>query len=420
MRRPEWLTRETERWETDAIITPAQRRAILERYPETRVEHLTSLTLVWLAWLVAGFGLILLVSWNWKQIPVALKLAGTIGTALLLYGAAWRATKQGADRRSEWLAFAGALALGSVAAAVTEYLGLPRTNTFPLLFWSLGIAVTALVSASPIITAFGAGVLFFWALTDTGRPPAPWAFMLVFPVLALATERRTQAYAAGALSVALGLWAGLIGLDTWRSSSIPGMMLVAAGSAIDVWAHQPERRRPAFARMTPALAIVVIGLAFQGASALQGGGPPALWGDPAVSLPGLTLLVSLALVSLWPSSAQHEARWRPIVCGGLVLAWAASSVAASGQTPVPAWWSWMWVTLPSVALVAVAVSAVREGAAARSPALFVVGVLAMVALVLMHFTASSNRSGRSAFVLFAAAGVLWWISRARFIVHRDE
>jgi uncharacterized membrane protein len=420
MRRPEWLTRESERWEADAIITPEQRRAILDRYPDTGIEHLTSLTLIWLAWLVAGFGLILLVSWNWTQMPVALKLGGTIATTLVLYGMAWRAAKQGAHRRSELLSFAGALALGAVTAAVTEWLGLARTNTLPLLFWSLGIAVTALVSASPIITAFGAGVLFFWALTDTGRPPAPWAFMLVFPILALATERRTQVYAAGALSVAFGLWAGLIGLDTWRSSSIPGMMLVAAGSAIDVWAHQPERRRPAFARMTPALAIVVTGLAFQGASALQGGGPPALWGDPAVSLPGLVLLVSLALVSLWPSSAQQQARWRPIVCSGLLLAWAASSVAASGRTPVAAWWSWMWITLPSVALVAVAVSAVREGAASRSRGLFVVGVLAMVALVVMHFTAASNRFGRSAFVLFAAAGVLWWISRARFIVQRDE
>ena len=101
------------------------------------------------------------------------------------------------------------------------------------------------------------------------------------------------------------------------------------------------------------------------------------------------------------------------MCGGLLLVWAGSSVAASGQTPAPVWWSWMWVTLPSVALVAVAVSAVREGVAVRSPALFVVGVLAMVALVVMHFTASSNRFGRSALVLFAAAGVLWWMSRVR-------
>ena len=420
MRRPEWLTRETERWEADAIITPEQRRAILDRYPETGVEHLTSLTLVWLAWLVAGFGLILLVSWNWAQIPVVLKLGGTIGAALVLYGTAWRAAKQGADRRSELLAFAGALALGAVTAAVAEWLGLSRTNTLPLLFWPLGIAVTAFVWASPLITTLGAAVLFFWALTDTGRPPAPWAFMFVFPLLALAMERRTQVYAAGVVTIAFGLWVGLIGLDTWRASSVPGMMLLAAGSAIDVWAHLPERQRPTFSHITPALAPVFTGLAFPGVAEFPSGGPVAFWGDPAVSLPGLTLLVSLAMVSLWPSTAQKDARWRPMVFGGLLLVWAGSSVAASGQTPVPAWWLWTWITLPSVALVVVAVSAVREGVATRSPGLFVVGVLAMVALVVMHFTAASNRFGRSALVLFAAAGVLWWISRARFIVQRDE
>jgi ABC-type Na+ efflux pump permease subunit len=144
------------------------------------------------------------------------------------------------------------------------------------------------------------------------------------------------------------------------------------------------------------------------------------WGDPAVTLPGLVLLGSLALVSLWPTRAQKEARWRPVVFGGLLLVWGASSLVASGQTPVPVWFSWMWITLPSVALVVVAVSAVREGVAVRSSGLFVVGVLAMVALVVMHFTASSQRFGRSALVLFAAAGVLWWISRAGIKVHRDE
>ena len=36
---------------------------------------------------------------------------------------------------------------------------------------------------------------------------------------------------------------------------------------------------------------------------------------------------------------------------------------------------------------------------------------AALVLVLMHVTASGSRFGQSAFVLFAAAGVLWWISR---------
>ena len=53
MRRPEWLTRESEQWETDGLITPEQRRSILDRYPDTpeKDDQLTARTLVWLAWL---------------------------------------------------------------------------------------------------------------------------------------------------------------------------------------------------------------------------------------------------------------------------------------------------------------------------------------------------------------------------------
>lgn len=411
MRHPEWLTRESERWETDGLISRGQRRAILDRYPAAHDDQLTSLMLVWLAWLVGGFGVILLVAWNWTQIPTSLKLGATIAAALGVYVAAWLAARRGAERRSEVLAFAGALALGAVAAAITERLGLSPANGLPLLFWALGIAVTALVSASPVTTALGAGVLLFWAMTETGNPPAPWAFMFVFPFLAVAAERRMQPYAAGALTVALGMWVMLVGIDTWRASSIPGVMLLAAGSAIDVWAHMPADRRPAFARVTPALALAGAGLAFQGVAALQGGPAPILWGEPRVVLPGVILLAALTFVSLWPSVAQRQSGWRPLVFGLIVVAWVASSLAAAGQAPAPSWWAWAWTALSSVALVLLTVSAVREGSATGNIGLSIVGVAAMVALVVMHFTGAANRFGRSALVLIAAALVLWWVSR---------
>lgn len=418
MRRPGWLTRESERWETDGLISADQRRAILDRYPPAQDEQLMSVTFVWLAWLVGGFGFVLLVAWNWAQIPTSLKLGATTTVALGLYASAWLAAGRGAGRRAEHLAFAGAIAAGAVAAAVTEWLGLAASNTMPMLIWALVIAVTALVAASPPTTALGAGVLLFWAMTETGRPPAPWAFIAVFPFLALALERRSQVYAAGAVTMSMGIWAALIALDSWRSSAVPGVMLLMAGSAIDLWAHLPEQRRPAFARAGPALVMMVLGLTFQGAATLQGGAPPALWGDPAVVLPAVTLLGSLTLVCLWPSAAQAAARWRPAVFGGYTVVWVAAALAAGGQTPVPVWWSWVWTALPSVALVVIAVSAVREGQAGENRWFFAVGVLAAVALVVMHVTGSANRFGRSALVLLAAAAVLWGISRGKVLVYR--
>lgn len=411
MRRPEWLARETEQWEADGIITPAQRRVILNRYPPTQNEQLTSRTLVWLAWLIAGFGFVLLVAWNWTGIDAGLKVGATSAIAAGLYGFALLSAGKGSSWRAEVLAFAGALALGAVAVSIKEWLVLPDVSTLPMLMWGLAIAVTALITASPITTTLGAGVLAFWAMTDMGRPPAPWPFIFVFPFLALALERRSQVYAAGAVTLSLGIWAALVAMDSWRSSAVPGVMLLATGSAIDVWAHLSEGRRPAFARVTPALAMIVLGFMFQGSAAIQGGGPPRLWGDPATVVPALTLLASLTIVCLWPSSAQRQARWRPVMAGGYILLWIGLCMFGRGQTPSPAWWTWTWTALPSVALVVLAVSAVREGVDNESRGLFAVGVLAALALVVMHVTASATRFGRSALVLFAAAAVLWWISR---------
>ncbi len=416
MGRPEDLRRETERWVADGVISPEQRQAILDRYPDKEPgkeedEQLSARTLVWLAWLVAGFGFVLLVAWNWTLFASGYKVGGATVVALVLYGASWYSDRHEADRRAELLAFAGALATGAAIVATTELLALPRTNTWPVLFWAMAIALTALVAASPIVTTFGAAVLLFWGLTDTGSPPAPWAFMLVFPVLAVAAERRSRQYSAGAVSLALGVWIVLVGLDTWRSPFTPGVMAIVAGSVIDRWAHLPADRRPAFAHVIPALALAGLGLAFLGGAALQGAAPPTLWGELGLVLPGAVLVVALTTLALWPAGAQPEPRWRPQVLGGLVVLWIATVLAAGGQEVVPTWWTWTWTLLPSIALVALTISAVREGVRARNLGLFAVGVLAMVALVVMHFSGETNRAGRSAVVLFAAAGVLWWVSR---------
>jgi hypothetical protein len=336
--------------------------------------------------------------------------------ALTLYGTAWLASRRGADRLAELLAFAGALAVGAVLLASTESLALLPTNSLPLLFWALAIAVTAIVSSSPITTALGTGVLMIWVFTNSGTPPAPWAFVLVFPSLAIALERRTRPYAAGALTLALGVWVVMVGLDTWQSPFTPGVMALVAGAAIDSWAHLPSHRRPAFASVTPALALVVFGLGLLGVAAIQGAGPPALWGEPAVVLPGMVLVVSLTAIALWPSVVERKARWRSQVFGGLVVVWIGSALAAGGQVPVPAWWYWTWMALPSIALLAVTVTAVREAVTAKNTGLFVVGGAAIVALIGMHFAGDVNRAGQSVAVLFAAAGVLWLVSRTRRLV----
>jgi len=413
MRRPKWLTRETERWEAEGAITPEQRQAILDSYPAGQDEQLTSRILVWLAWLVAGCALVLLVWWNWTLIDIRYKIGGALAVTLLLYGAAWYSDRKGAARQAEFLAFGGALAVGAVIAALTEYFQVPASSTRPLLMWALAIAVTAVISASPITTALGGVVLLSWALADAGAPPASWTFLMVFPFLAVASERRTEWFAAGAVTLALGVWVAMVGIDTWKSAFTPGLAALVGGSALDAWAHLPDGRRPAFAAATPALALVVFGLGFITAAALEGAGPPAIWGDTATVLPGLALMASLTAVTFWPTVATKVPVWRSLLLGCLIVAWAVTNLVAGGPAPAPLWWTWTWSALPSIALVVVAVGSVREGVSERNIALFVVGIAAIITMVVVHFAVGANRSGRSAAVLFVAAAALWWVSRTR-------
>jgi uncharacterized membrane protein len=405
----DWLTRESERWADEGLITQAQREAILSRYPEEDVPPLFGgATLSWLAWLVAGFGMILLVAWNWEGLPHVVKIGSTGVLTLGAYGAAATAVRGGKAARAELLAFAGALLAGACIAAVTDAWNLGDTPSGPLFAWAAVIAVTALVAASPATAALGAGVLLFWAMTGTGRPPASWAFLLIFPILALALERRSHWLAAGTVSVALGGWIALTAMELWRlPSAAPAAFLLAVGAAIDAWAHRGPGRQPAFARTTPALAFSIAGFAFLTTSALSRSGLGLWMSDPAAMSPAIVLLGALLIVAIWSPGVSHGFP-RPRVIGLIALAWTAMWITTGALSGMPAALAWVWLLVSSGGLVGIAISAIRESGTVQSRAVLLAGVGSILTLILVHVTAGPNRFGRSALVLLVSAAALWW------------
>jgi uncharacterized membrane protein len=411
-----WLKQETERWTDEGLITPEQRQAILARYPDNDDSPLFGgATLAWLAWLLGGFGLILLVAWNWDGLPHAAKVGGTAVLTLAAYGAAVVALRGGRAGRAELLAFAGALIAGAFIAAVTESWHVGDTPTWPLFTWAAVIAVTATAFASPVTTALGAGVLLFWAMTGTGEPPASWGFLLVFPVLAVALERRSHWLAAGCVSVALGGWVTLTSMELWHTpSAAPVVFLLAIGAALDAWAHRDPSRRPAFARTTPALAFMIGGFALLAASALSRS-PSSVWlSDPVSMGPALALLGALLVVGLWSAEqtdfSPSEARWlhRARLVALAALLWTAIWIATASAAPMPAWAAWFALLVSTTGLVGLAISAIRESATVHSRSILLAGVASILTLILVHITAGPNRFGRSALVLLVSAAALWW------------
>ncbi len=405
-----WLKQESEQWTRDGLISAEQRRAILARYPdEDSSPSFGGATLAWLAWLLGGFGLILLVAWNWDGLPQAAKVGGTAVLTLGAYVAAFVAHRAGTSGRAELLAFAGALMAGAFLAAITDAWHVGDTATWPLFTWAAVLAITAFSVASPATTALGAAVLLFWAMTGTGEPS--WGFLLIFPVLAIALERRSHWLAAGVVSVALGGWVTLTSMELWHTpSAAPVVFLLAIGAALDAWAHRDPSRRPEFARTTPALAFMIGGFALLAASALSRS-PSSLWlSDPVSMAPALALLVALLGVSCWPGGVSEgrppltRSQW----VGGAAVVWTAIWITTDATVPMPAWAAWFALLVSTTGLVGLAISAIGESATVHSRAILLAGVASILTLILVHITAGPNRFGRSALVLLVSAAALWW------------
>ncbi|MBM3749736.1 MAG: DUF2157 domain-containing protein [Acidimicrobiia bacterium] len=410
----DWLTRESERWAAEGLITPEQRRAILDRYPQGDTLF-GGATLAWLAWLVAGFGLILLVAWNWEGLSHAAKIGGTAALTLCAYGAAAWSARANRAGRAELLAFAGTLLAGAFIAAITDMWHVGDTQTWPLLAWAVVIALTAAVMKSPTTVALGASVLLFWVLTDTGRAPASWAFLVVFVVLAVALERRTHWLAAGSLSVAFGGFVTLTAMELWRTpSAAPAAFLLAVGAALDGWSHRATGR-PAFARTTPALAFTIAGFAFLTIESLTRSTLGLWMSDVATMGPAIVLLVALIAVAVWTPGVT-----RARVTGLVALAWTAMWATTGAMTEMPVPLAWVWLIVASAGLVGVAISAIRESATIQSRAVLLAGIASIITLVLVHVTSGPNRFGRSALVLLASAVALWWSVRTDKIHHGEH
>ena len=406
----DWLTRESSRWVDDGVITPDQRDTILQRYPgDIRDPLFSGSLLTWLAWLVAGSGIILLVAWNWESLSHAARVGGTCALTLVAYLAAVREWRGGRVARAGMVAFVGSLLAGASVAAMTDMWQVDAGQTWPMLVWAVVIAVTAAVTASPVTTALGGGVLAWWVLIDAGRPPASWAFLLVFPLLAWAAERRSHWLSSGTLSVAFGGWVVLTAMEVWEgSSAVAAVFALTVGAALDAWAHAPAGRGPAFARPTPALVFTMSGFALLTAGALSRSAPGAWLSEPASQAPALVLLASLAGVALWQSGTRGWTRARLVA--SVVMTWMVLWIAVAPVEPVPAWWSWMWLVVASAGLVGLTVSCADEAMRTGNRGVLLAAIGSILLLIVVHITAGPNRFGRSSVVLLVAAAVLWWVT----------
>jgi uncharacterized membrane protein len=410
MRPPEGLVAESESWCRDGLISEEQRRAILARYDVDTGAAQASRILRWLALIVAGIGVVVLVAWNWTAIPPAVKIVGTVGPMIGLYAAAAAAARSGRRARTEGLAVAAALFTGAVLFVTDDLLHVDPARTSTLLLWSAVLAATAALSPSAVAAGVGSAVGAWWILVTAGAPPPPWWFLAVWPALAIAVERVPNRWAAGGVALVFGFWVFFAVLDVWNDqAAVPSIAAILAGNWLYTLSRAPAAGRPAFARTTPALVITLLGLAFLLPSGSHRGMTD--WHLAADRVwPPLVLMAALAGATLWNVARLRAWRSRPAGLTMLSVLWLAAWFLLPGASRTNAALQWTWTAIFSGAMIHLGAAAVRDAARARDVGQFAVGIAAVLIFVAVRVV-DARSLAVSGLMLVASAMLLLWLAR---------
>lgn len=405
MTRDAWLDTETERWQHDGLISAETRQAILARYPPTQNDP--SRILMPLAVLTAGVAVLLFVAWHWQDLPASAKLALTSLLTLVLYAGAWRAVGRGRATATElWLLAAPLGAFTFFGALAEVYLWNEPAHV--ALWCAVIAAITAAASGATLVSALAAAVLAWWLLV-AGDGLIPWPFLFVFPLVAIAAEQSGHRAVATLTAIAFGLFAMITAASTWNNPLPVMLFVMAAGAALEQWSHHPASRRPAFARATPGIAMGIGGLVATlltvvHTSTTSPSASLSLYATHAGQSPWPTLALGVGLLVI-AFGLRRDAALRPRIVAIVAALWfnaaAAGRVALFGQG--------VWVVLFSAVLLFLGASLVRESAKTNDRGTFVLGLAAVIALVIVHF--SSGESLRGSLVLLVSAAVLFLVGR---------
>jgi len=416
MRLPHRLGRELDAWQRDGLISDDQRRAILARYdPVASASSQVSTTLIALAILAAGAGFLSLLAWNWNAIPPLVKIGGAIAGVTGSYAAAAMKARAGKVQHAEWLAFFGALLSGGALLVGAEMVHVDPERTDIALLWSIVLASTAWLTPSALSAGTATVVLVWWMLVAAGSQPAPWAFLLVWPMLAAAVERAKNRYAAGGVAIAFGCWAFFFTNGVWgdRVGAMPVAAFVVAllsGAWLDALAHTDDPPRPAFARATPALVVVLLSLVWLLPSSFHR--EMGNWRDTEASAwPVLALVASLSVMTVRLSVTRAGWRWRSIALVLLSLTWFAAWLVMPAAYRSSGLARWTWTAIFSGAMVWVGSLTVRDASTTGDNGALGLGVIAILAVVVIRVVDTPGGLPVQAALLLALAAFLGWLAR---------
>jgi hypothetical protein len=334
----------------------------------------------------------------------------TAGPMAASYVAAALAARARRDVSAERLALLTALFAGGVLFVTDDLVHLDPQRTYTLPLWAGVLAATAALTPSAWTAVVAVAVAAWAMLIAAGAPPPPWWCVAVWPALALAVERVPNRWAAGSVTLGFGFWVFFAVLGVWNDQpTVPAIGVVLAANWLYTLACSSAARRPAFARVTPALVLTMLGLALL----LPSGSHRTMtdWRLAADRVwPAVTLLAALAGATFW--NVSKSGAWRSRTAGLTAIAalWLVLWFTLPAQLRSSTALQWTWTAIFSGAMIHLGAAAVRDAARSRDVGQLVVGLLSVVIFVIVRVL-DARSLVVSGSMLIASAILLWWLAR---------
>lgn len=163
-----WLAGELNDWQSRGLLSADQAAPILDLYESQaeladRQRNKTLLTLMGIAALLVGLGVLLLVGYNWELMPDALKLLIIFGVTFGTHAAGFHLRFQRQSKLlSEVVIFLGCLFYGIGIHLVAQIFHLNVHYPAGLWWWALGVVPFAFLMDTPLLHALLATLLAIW------------------------------------------------------------------------------------------------------------------------------------------------------------------------------------------------------------------------------------------------------------------
>ncbi len=409
----DWLEGEVAAWQSMGLVDLEQARGLLGLYEtrqsfDARQESKGILALLAVAATFVGLGVMLLVGYNWDQLPAPLKVTA-IFTALMATHAAGAGVRYRLQWRrvSEVVFFLGCLFYGAAIWLLAQIFHISSSNYDALWWWAVGTLPFALLLDTVLLHLLFAGLLALWVgfeVLDLNRliwgvPSAGYSLpLLVAPGLWWA-YRKNSANAVG-IYVPLFAWWVVLQPIAWKLEANPTFFIGAVGSLLLLLAAMhPPRSEMAIPYRFYGVAVVgatLVPLSFYDFNKDSGTGTLMRWHGGIEQMILILILTAVALVVAY--FAQNDSRgdsarteggrvlplWEilqrhAVPCGLLGLFAFLAVWASTARDP------WVPTIAANAAMIAMALSLIRLGLTENRGRPFGVGVAYLLLWAVLRY-----------------------------------